>query len=139
MRKGIIEAFADASSIPRCGSCVMTGAGDGVCAAALKRNDENESQASPTASDDGPEKNVLRDGLGTYKPTSLRTARLGGGLELRVVRYRIAADHVIVPHEAARRGRLRVGPAPRPVPRGIACRCFIPRSDHGAGGGPGGW
>lgn len=129
VRKGVIEAFSDASLNPDVWVVVLTGTGDrAFCAGAdLKQNDQNERQGKRhVAPMTGPERNIFEAVVETYKPTiaALNGLAYGGGLELAIAcDLRIAADHAKLCLPEAKRGMgANFGSVilPRMIPRGIA-------------------
>lgn len=129
VRRGLIEAFADASINPDVWVVILTGAGDrAFCAGGdLKSYDDGARQGRrhPVPMT-GPERNVYETVLETYKPTiaALNGHAYGGGLELAIsCDIRIAADHARLCLPEAKRGmgaNYASVLLPRLVPRGIA-------------------
>jgi enoyl-CoA hydratase len=129
VRRGLIEAFADASVNPDVWVVVLTGTGDrAFCAGGdLKQNDANaragKRHVVPMT---GPERNVFETILETYKPTiaALNGLAYGGGLELAIAcDIRIAADHAKLCLPEAKRGmgaNFASVLLPRLIPRALA-------------------
>src|SRR5687768_2477696 len=110
VRKGLIEAFSDASINPDVWVVILTGSGDrAFCAGGdLKQNDENaRAGRRHVVPMTGPDRNVFETILETYKPTiaALNGHAYGGGLELALsCDVRIAADHARLCLPDAKRG-----------------------------------
>jgi enoyl-CoA hydratase len=129
VRRGLIEAFADAAVNPDVWVVILTGSGDqAFCAGGdLKENDANAraGRRFPVPMT-GPERNVYETILETYKPTiaALNGVAYGGGLELALAcDIRIAADHVKVCLPEAKRGmgaNFASVLLPRLIPRALA-------------------
>lgn len=129
VRKGLIDAFSDASVNPDVWAVVITGTGDrAFCAGAdLKENNANAQQGRRhVVPMTGPDRNVFETVLETYKPTiaALNGLAYGGGLELSLAcDLRIAADHVKLCLPEAKRGmgaNFASILLPRMIPRAIA-------------------
>ena len=129
VRKGLIEAFSDASVNPDVWVVILTGSGDrAFCAGGdLKKNDENARAGNRhVVPMTGPDRNVFETILETYKPTiaALNGHAYGGGLELALsCDLRIAADHAKLCLPEAKRGmgaNYASVLLPRMIPRGIA-------------------
>lgn len=129
VRRGLIEAFADASVNPDVWVVILTGTGDqAFCAGGdLKENDANARAGGrfPVPMT-GPDRNVYETILETYKPTiaALNGIAYGGGLELALAcDIRIAADHVKLCLPEAKRGmgaNFASVMLPRLIPRALA-------------------
>jgi enoyl-CoA hydratase len=129
VRKGLIDAFSDASINPDVWVVVLTGSGErAFCAGGdLKENDQTAREGRRhVAPMSGPERNVFEVVLETYKPTiaALNGHAYGGGLELAIsCDLRIAADHVKLCMPEAKRGmgaNYASVLLPRMIPRAIA-------------------
>lgn len=129
VRKGLIEAFSDASVNPDVWIVVVTGAGDrAFCAGGdLKKNNENALQKKRhVVPMTGPDKNLYETVMETYKPTiaAINGAAHGGGLELALAcDLRFAADHAKLCLPEAKRGmgaNYASVLLPRLIPRAIA-------------------
>ena len=129
VRKGLIDAFSDASVNPDVWLVVLTGSGDrAFCAGAdLKVNDQNARQGKRhVVPMTGPDRNVFETVLETYKPTiaALNGHAYGGGLELALAcDLRIVADHARLCLPEAKRGmgaNFASILLPRMIPRAIA-------------------
>ena len=129
VRRGLIEAFADAAVNPNVWVVILTGTGDqAFCAGGdLKENDANARAGGrfPVPMT-GPERNVYEVILETYKPTiaALNGLAYGGGLELALAcDIRIAAEHVKLCLPEAKRGmgaNFASVLLPRLIPRALA-------------------
>lgn len=129
VRRGLIEAFADASTNPDVWLVVLRGTGEKVfCAGGdLKEKDElTRGIKRYTAPMTGPERNLYETVLETYKPTIavVNGAAYGGGMELALAcDMRIAATGARFALPEAKRSmgaNFASVVLPRLIPRAIA-------------------